>query len=59
VLHPNGQWDASIAVPAVTTGSSLDQSCSLMITADGVRHLTFLDDNIVIQYFYDLAAGQG
>ncbi|MGQ7342943.1 hypothetical protein ACTGU7_10185, partial [Streptococcus suis] len=43
VLHANLQWDPSYAVPNDTAGGSLDQSCSLMITDDGTRHITFLN----------------
>ena len=57
VLHANGVWDPSIAVPNETAGGSLDQSCSLLITADGTRHITFLDDGNQIRYYYDSGSG--
>ena len=57
VLHPNGQWDPSYAVPNDTAGGSLDQSCSLLITADGIRHITFLNTANQIRYYYDAGSG--
>jgi hypothetical protein len=57
VLHPNGQWDPSYAVPGETAGGSLDQSCSLLITADGVRHISFLNDINEVRYYYDSGSG--
>lgn len=57
VLHPNGVWDPSYAVPGETAGSSLDQSCSLLIGTDGTRHITFLNDGNVIRYYYDTGSG--
>jgi hypothetical protein len=57
VLHASGQWDPSYAVPKDTAGSSLDQSCSLLIGADGTRHLTFLNTVNQVRYYYDTGSG--
>ena len=57
VLHASGQWDPSYAVPGETAGGSLDQSCSLLITPDGTRHVTFLNDANQIRYYYDNGHG--
>jgi hypothetical protein len=59
VRHRNGRWDPSYAIPDVGAQSSLDQSNSLLITADGTRHITFIDDGNVIRYYYDRVDGQG
>jgi hypothetical protein len=57
VLHANGQWDPSYSVPNDTAGGSLDQSCSLMITSDGTRHITFLNTINQVRYYYDTGSG--
>jgi len=57
VLHANGLWDPSYAVPNETAGSSLDQSCSLLIGTDGTRHVTFLNTSNQIRYYYDTGSG--
>jgi hypothetical protein len=57
VLHSNGEWEPSYAVPNEFAGGSLDQSVSLMITPDSVRHITFLDTTNQIRYYYDSGHG--
>ncbi len=51
-----GAWAPSVAIPeaAMTT---IDNGPSLLVTADGVRHLAFLDTGDAVRYWYD--AGQG
>lgn len=51
-----GVWGTSAAMPDAAM-TAIDNGPSLLITADGVRHLTFLNTGNAIRYWYD--AGQG
>jgi hypothetical protein len=59
--HANGTWDASQLIPD-TAVVGLDNGPSLLITADGTRHIAF--DNYTsatvydqVRYWYDVGAG--
>ena len=52
----DGVWGASVALPDLAM-TGIDNGPSLLVTADGVRHVTFLDTGNVIRYWYDAGFG--
>jgi len=61
VRHANGSWDPSQTIPD-TAVVGLDNGPSMMITADGVRHITFVDYESSttynkVRYWYDAGSG--
>ena len=51
-----GAWAPSVALPeAAMTG--IDNGPSLLVTADGVRHLAFADTQNVARHWYDAGGG--
>ena len=60
VRHANGTWDATLTLPD-TTHVSADNGPSMLITADGVRHITFVNYTSTtlntMRYWYDAGSG--
>ena len=64
----SGAWSPSARIPDVALGgnpgyaqTSIDQGPSIMVTANGTAHVTYLDTNDAIRYWYspDLATWRG
>jgi len=51
-----GAWSASVAIPDDAM-SGLDNGPSMIVTADGVAHITFDNTDNEIRYWYDAGAG--
>jgi hypothetical protein len=56
VRQANGLWAASQAIPDQAL-TSIDNGPSLLLTADGVQHLTFLNGSDEVRYWYNAGAG--
>lgn len=56
VRAASGVWGASTAL-ADSAMTAIDNGPSLLVTPDGVRHVTFLNTNNQIRYWYDLGSG--
>ena len=57
VRHANGAWDATLTLPDTFVIVGADNGPSLLITADGVRHIAFCGSNNTVRYYY--ASGSG
>lgn len=57
---PGGTWQNTVALPDQSF-TTIDNGPSVMVTADGVRHITFLSATVnhedEIRYWYDAGAG--
>jgi hypothetical protein len=54
--HADGTWGASVAIPdQALTG--IDNGPSLLVTPDGVQHLTFLNGYDEVRYWYNAGSG--
>ncbi len=51
-----GTWQSSVAISS-SAQSGIDQGPSMIVTTDGVAHLTFLDTSNRIRYWYDDGTG--
>jgi len=57
VRHSTGIWDASLSIPVSQVYTGIDNGPSLLITPDGIQHITFCGNLNDIEYWYNSGAG--
>lgn len=57
IRRANGTWDATLTLPDTNVIVGADNGPSILITADGVRHITFCGSVNMVRYYYDAGSG--